>query len=360
MGANIKILDINNNEIDLSTGIDLGISRKGISNVTKFKIKNIGDMTARDLIISATTLNNQNEVTNVEYKNQLKAVNWKSFSLDEKGEFLRELRVGDLKPNKFVEGTKSTIVDFTTAEKCILKEVWNTGITEYKLGTQIFKKTNNEVLGQIAKRMYFGSLLSCREFDIDFNVFFDTTTENQSSTVPFLACPVRINSKGDSRGYMFMFQYRRTDNKFMISIYKDAKGMTTNIDRDYGTKIFDTITWTTFDKNKKVGFKIYNNSFNQPTFEVKYNEQNMKLGKASDSNVNGFIMSDIASNSYIEEGQFYIDISMYDGDKSCTISNMTLKTEELEQPIFMKTYIGDDAEDKIEYRSSVVVSYIQD
>ncbi|MEG2018062.1 MAG: hypothetical protein RR128_06330, partial [Clostridium sp.] len=320
MAVILKFLDANNNEIDLSSGLDFGTSRKGIANINKFKVKNEGDATARDLILTSSTLNEKSEVDEEEYNRQSRASMWKTFGYAENGTFVKELRLGDIKPNKFAEGTKSTDILYTNETNCQFQDVWTAGVTEFKSDQHIFKKLDDGSKGQVAKRMSMPSLPLCRDFEVEFNIDFNCTVEGQESSLPFIGFPIRINSKGDGMGYMFLMQYRRTDKKFMVSIYKDAKGMTTNTDRDYGTKIFDTIVYQQFDKTKKIGFKIYNNTLGQPTFEVKYDRKNVKLGKAYVSGIQGYALSDTSVNAYVESGNFFKDISLYDGDYYCAMS----------------------------------------
>lgn len=361
MAVDLKFIDENGDIINLATGIDLGVVRKGVPTISKFKIKNEGDLTARETIIMPTTLNDIGDdgLTEEELDNQNKAIAWKTFSKYPDKNFVKQLNLGDIKPNSFAEGDKSYEINFESEAKCQLKDVWNAGTTEFRQNRMVFKKLDNGSKGQIAKRIYLAENPSCRDFEIDFNVDFSTTVEGQEVSVPFIAFPVRINSNGDGKGYIFLMHYRRDDGKYKVTIYKGGKGMASNMDRDYGDPLFDTIQWLPFDKTKKMTFKIYNNKANQPTFEVKYDGQNVKLGKSFVSSVQGYVLSDTATNTYNKLGNFYGDFSLYDGDYYLAISNMIITVDEPEAFIYIKSTLGDNAENKTIYNTAATLSYLE-
>lgn len=359
MAANLKFLDLDNNEIQLPTGIDLGLSRKGMPIIKPIKIKNEGDITARSLIIRAEPLNSEKEVTPEEYANQMLAASWKSFSFTENGEYSKTLNLGDVRPGRFVEGTKEIVETFENQHNCIFEEKWSTGITEFKEGKMVFKKLNDESKGNISKRMSCSVLTAPRDLEVEFNMEFNSDPEIESEMNAMLVFPFRVNCNGDGLGYVAIFQYNRQENKFLAAIHKGGSGMVTNIDRNYGTKIFDTISFKTFDKNKKLGFKVYNNKGGYPTFEITYGGENMTLASSLGTSKDNIVQSDTASGSFKTGGDFYFDWGLYDGDVDCRVSNFTIKTEELEQPIYIKTYITEEGKDKVNYKSAVEVSYIE-
>lgn len=360
MPVQLQFLNMNNEEIDLGEGLDLGVSRKGRPVITPIKIKNVGNITARDIILEATTLNEQNEVDEVEYANQLKAASWKSFSLDKDGEYVKELRLGDLKPNRFIEGYQTLHEKFENSTSCMFKEVWCTGVSNFQDNHLVLHKNDYEEKGAVARRMKCETLARPRDLEMEFKLSFEANPEEESLTDAMIVFPVRINSKGDGNGYIFIVTYRRADNKFMVNIYKNGKGMESNNDRVYGTKIFDTVQYRTFDTNKKIGLKIYNDSNNVPTFEVLYNGQNLPLANADGTGTEESVKKDNKSDAFIAGGDFFMDCSIYDGDIALAISEFKVKTENLEQPIYVKTIVGDDADDKMEYRSSLMVGYIEE
>ena len=360
MPVKLQFLNMDNEEIDLSEGLDLGVSRKGRPVITPIKIKNVGNVTARDIILEATTLNEEDDVDGDEYANQLKAASWKTFSLDKDGEFVKELRLGDLKPNRFIEGYQTVEEHFESSSSCMFKEVWNTGVTKFEDNSLVLHKVDYEEKGSVGRRMKCEGLSRPRDLEMEFKLDFQANPEEESLTDAMIVFPVRINSKGDGNGYIFIVTYRRADNRFMVNIYKNGKGMESNIDRVYGTKIFDTVQYRAFDPNKKFGLKIYNDKNNVPTFEVLYDGKNLPLINSSGAGVEENVKKDDKSDAFTTGGDFYMDASIYDGDISLSISEFKVKTENLEQPIYVKTIVGDDAEDKKEYRSSLMVGYIED
>lgn len=359
MAAELQFLDMNNEEISLETGIDYGLSRKGIPIIKAVKLKNVGDVTARDLILTATTLNSSSEVSAEEYENQLVAASWKSFSLVQDGEYSQKLNLGDVRPGRFLEGTKTVKEEFASQKDCMFEDVWSTGITEFKEEKMTFKKLTDDSKGNIAKRMRCTKLTAPRDLKVEFNMEFNSEPDVESEMNGMLIFPIRMNSKGDETGYLVLFQYNRQEDRFFVSIHKNAKGMASNIDRAYGTKIFDTIAFKSFDKSKKLGFNVYNNASGNPTFEILYGGEKMLLTNSIGSVKEEYSKTDTASDAYKTGGDFYMDLGLYDGDLTFSISNMTIQTEELEQPIYIKTYITDNGKNKVDYKSSVEVSYIE-
>ncbi|MGL6175104.1 MAG: hypothetical protein ACRC1P_10915 [Cellulosilyticaceae bacterium] len=365
MAIQLQFLGEDGNPISLEHpdnggGLNIGTSRRGVANIKKFKIKNVGDITAKDLIITSEPLNLSTEVDEVEYQKQLKAVKWKTFSKYEDGTFVKSLNLGNVSPNGFVEGEKTMDVVFTSEDKCDMKDVWTAGTTEFRLGEMRFKKLDDTAKGQIAKRIRYSKGNSCRDLTISFKVEFNATTEGQESSKPFFGVPVRINSNNNDRGYMFIMHYDRNNGKFIVAIHTDAKGMVDNMNRDYGTKKFQIVVPTILDPKKEVTFKVYNNAQGQPTFEVLYDGKNLELMDAKVTSIRGNALSDKSDTAYKGKGQWFNDLSLYDGDFYLALSYMKFTTEEEEQFIYMKSYLDDTAENRTKYLSSAIVSYIED
>ena len=358
MAVDIKFISVEDgSEISIDTGIDLGKSRKGVPSITSFKVKNAGDITARTVVISADTLNFEGDVSPEEFAKQQLAASWKTFSLNPEGPFVNQLIVGDLKPNSFVEGVKETVILTSNEDACQLKEVWTTGVTELKGVQHIFRKTTLETSdGQIAKRMKLPILGNVRDFDVEFNIDINYTTDNQQSdSLGFIGFPVRVGS--DGLGYYFMIRFRRDDNKFQAVIYKNGKGMTTNIDRDYGKQFAVTQTWQNYSKNKSFRLRCINKN-DVPTFEIIYGGTPLTLIK-SNSEIVDTSIQDTDSDMKVNAGSFYLELALQKGDKYVILTDMVFRTEELEQPIYMRTYLNDKAEDTVEYRCATVVSYLE-
>lgn len=356
MAIDIKFYNTDKAELSTVDGLDLGKSRKGVPNILAFKVKNAGDVTAREVVISSDVCDATVGQTD-EYAKQQLAATWRSFSLSEKGPFVNQLRVGNLKPGAWVEGIKQTKILTTNETACQLKDSWTTGYTLFKNNVLTFRKTNSsetEASGQVAKRMKVQDLNTCRDFEIEFNIDANYTTEGQGSGLGFIGFPIRQDATGT--GYYLMIRFRRSDNKFQVVLYKNAKGMLSNLDRDYGTQFASTQTWTTYTKSKP--FKLSCKNENDiPVFKVSYGGEDLTLVK-SNSDIVATSISDTDSDKKIESGKFYVELSLDIGDISMALSNITFKTEELEQPIYMRTYLSDAAIDKTQYKSSVVVSYL--
>lgn len=356
MAIDIKFYDIDRLELSTVDGLDLGKSRKGVPSIKAFKVKNVGDATASDVIISSDILDATTDQVE-EYAKQQLAASWRSFSLSEQGPFVNQLRVGNLNPGTWVEGIKQTKILTTSEASCQLKDSWTSGFTLFKDNMLTFRKTNSsetESNGQAAKRMKVQDLNTCRDFEIEFNIDMNYTTEGQGSGLGFVGFPIRQDATGT--GYYLMIRFRRTDNKFQVILYKNAKGMLTNLDRGYGTQFASTQTWTNYTKSKP--FKLSCKNENDiPVFKITYGGEDLILVKSS-SDIVATTISDTDSDKKTASGKFYVELSLDIGDISMSLSNITFKTEELEQPIYMRTYLSDAALNNTAYKSSVVVSYL--
>lgn len=356
--VNLKVLDINGQEIDLATGMDFGMCRKGVESIKEIKIRNDGDITARSLIIASTTFNSSNEVTEEEYLAQQIASRWKGFSLEKDGVYLSQLNLGDVKPNAYVEGIKVNNIDLNNSNTCIMKEVFRSADINIGGGKFVLSHVSEDVKDGSACRYNLEELGSIRDFEVEFNVDFTETETPSNQYTPTIIFPVRLNSNGDGKGYLFMLQYRKNDKRFMVSIWKNGLGIQSHYDREYGTKIFNATSYLEHDKSKKITFKIYNNNSGLPTFEVKVDGNNILLQKPNLSSTQSYIVSDM-DKTYTTNGKSFMDLSIGVGDATMELSNIAIKSEELEQVIYVRTLLDDRAEDQKKYKASLIVSYLE-
>ena len=89
--------ELYNNKDEKLDAVNLGKVRRGHDTIYELKLKNAGTTTARNVVISAETLNNSSEVSEEEFNKQKNAKNWKSFSLKKNGVYTSSLNLGDIK-----------------------------------------------------------------------------------------------------------------------------------------------------------------------------------------------------------------------------------------------------------------------
>ena len=75
---------------------------------------------------------------------------------------------------------------------------------------------------------------------------------------------------------------------------------------------------------------------------------------------NGYVVKDTSSKAYKGSGDYYIECFLQEGDTAICFSNMSIVTDLEKQPIYVKTTVDDRANDIVEYRSSIAVSYYED
>ena len=107
----MKVFNTDGTTMDMSKGIDLGLSRKGKDNVASFLLKNEGNTQARDVILTGAPLHDLQDVENgviseEDYQKEVLASQWKTFSLDPNGKFVRELNLGTILAGQYVQGTQ--------------------------------------------------------------------------------------------------------------------------------------------------------------------------------------------------------------------------------------------------------------
>ena len=155
-------------------------------------------------------------------------------------------------------------------------------------------------------------------------------------------------------------KYIPTTKRFSVSIWKDAKGIESHYDRDYGTKIFESEQTPVLDSNKKITLKIYNDEQIRPSFEFLYDGKPMLLGKPGIESSLAYVVKDTTTSAYVNDGELYMDFSISSAEQSVTVRNMDIKTENPNQSIFVRTLIDDRAEDMTWYSSAISISYIEE
>ena len=356
MAANLVITDKDGKEIDLYQGLDFGLTRKGLPSFQEIKIKNTGNTAAKDIVLTAIPMNSAVEVSDEEYENQVKATQWKTFGYEQDGIFSKYLSIGDIKANGTLEGTKNTSIEF---DSHFTGTHFTSGNLSKAPNYLKLSQFDGEIKDGTSCRVKSEMFRSARDVEISFNLEFEARNgEGRQDTL--VVFPVRMNSKNNKMGYLMVVKYIPTSKRFSVSIWKDAKGIESHYDRDYGTKIFESEETPLLDKNKKITLKIYNDKQIRPSFEFLYDGKPMLLGKPGVESSLAYVVKDTTTSAYVNDGALYMDFSISSAEQSVTVKNMDIKTENPNQSIFVRTLIDDRAEDMTWYSSAISISYIEE
>ena len=356
MAANLVITDKDGKEIDLYQGLDFGLTRKGLPSFQEIKIKNTGNTAAKDIVLTAIPMNSAVEVSDEEYENQVKATQWKTFGYEQDGMFSKYLSIGDIKANGALEGTKNTSIEF---DSHFTGTHFTSGNLSKAPNYLKLSQFDGEIKDGTSCRVKSEMFRSARDVEISFNLEFEARNgEGRQDTL--VVFPVRMNSKNNKMGYLMVVKYIPTSKRFSVSIWKDAKGIESHYDRDYGTKIFESEQTPVLDSNKKITLKIYNDKQIRPSFEFLYDGKPMLLGKPGVESSLAYVVKDTTTSAYVNDGALYMDFSISSAEQSVTVKNMDIKTENPNQSIFVRTLIDDRAEDMTWYSSAISISYIEE
>lgn len=360
------ILKVTNddNENLVEEGIDLGLSRKGKANDSIFYIENQGNTVARDVTLVGAPLNSLEDIENgiiseEEYAKQVLAAKWKQFSLDPDGVFYSEFVIGDIAAGSYVSGIQTTEISTQSEGLFPFNPVHTNANLIFRDNVFYYQKESN---GYASMRLQHQvpQIRSTKHFELTFGLGFEVNEDESTwdAAIPYFSIPVRNNSKGDGKGYGFLFAYNRENNSVVVSVRTDMVGITSHYDGLLvGTALFQTRA-ITLDNTREFTVKCYDVD-NVPTFEVLYGGQNQTLyALVGDSS--GAVMKDRSSTAYKAKGNFYLECTLQEGDISVSLRNMSLVTDLDKQPIYVRTTIDDRAEDKTEYKSSIAISYYED
>ena len=358
MAVNLKLYDENDKEITLTDGVQLGLTRVRYPETKTLYLRNLGNTNAENLTISADTLNQIEDVGQKEYDNQLLAKSWKGFSLDNRN-FVPFLDLGHILKGSYYEGIKEVKFDLTSSNGS-LKEEWTNGLPNYIDSKFVFRKmtydSEDQTQGTASGRFNI-NVGTIRDIDLTFYMEYLGDSDSSYTAIATLLIPIRVGS--DGFGYGLSIQRNRANNKMFFGIYKRAKGMLDANTSILGTRIIDTRSYMDIDESKPMRIKVYNDDDGFPTFEFYCNGQQQLLYSSSDRNVSSYAFTDKAEGYYASRGSMYLDMALYRGDIEFKFFNATLITEEQKQPIYMRTLIGQEAEDQKEYKSSLKVEWTE-
>lgn len=365
----LKVFNADNSAMDMEEGVDLGLSRKGKANMSSFLLKNEGNTLARDVIVTGAPLHTLKDVedgviSEEEYQKECLAGSWKTFSLDPEGEFVRELNLGRIYAGLYVQGTQFNEISTQSEGLFPYNPVHSNAEFVFKDNVFSYQKANLTPNGYSSLRLQHEdpAKRSTRHIELTFKPQFVFDAESElDETPPFISIPVRNNLKGDNKGYGFLFTYNRDNNTVVVTVRTDMIGILSHYDGlQVGTALYQTRA-ITLDGTREFTVKCYddNDENRTPCFEVLYGGQQQRL-YALVGDDNGYVMKDRSSKAYKGSGNYYIECSMQEGDVAIKFSNMSIVTDLDKQPIYVKTTVDDRAENKVEYRSSIAISYYED
>lgn len=342
--------------------IDGGESRINYGTITPIKIRNNGTDKAKNVIISSSSLNTLDELkaecdndeeAEKEYEKQRLASSWKSFSLTKDGIYTSELELGTIVPNSFLKGKQTIKETFSNKDNSLFQDVWSYCLEDMANGgLKIYK---NQAKSQTAQRKEI-AIGEKRDISIQFKLTYEYESESFNKSSCLVIFPVRIGDTGT--GYILSFQFRASDGKCFFGVYKNGKGMVSNLSRTYGTRIMDTGGYLEFDQTKTMGAKIYNDDDDNIWFEFILNGKSQILYLTDNKNIKGLKLQD-PKNTHPNAGLMYYDVGMYYGDLAVTISNFQITTDTDEQIVYVKSKLDGNAIDKENYKSAIVLSYIE-
>lgn len=344
MGADIRLIDSKGNDITEDT-INFGKARLGFPTVKKVKVYNKGDQIAYNVELYA-----------LQHENS-EAYKWKSFKMYEDSEAVNKINLGDLGPGKYLEGTTKEEIEFV--EYGVLTEKWNTGGINYDTKSLKFLKNTGDGSGISAARLEW-NIENMKNIEIAFKIKLEVDTKFENYDSAILNFPLRMGAKKDQRGYCVSFQKRRKDGRLYAAFYKGGKGMVENLDRDYGTNLYNT-GWIKFDESKEIRFKLYNNVYDQPCFQLFIDNKPVTLQDTTNpKNKKTLIVDTDAKTAYIGGGKTFLDYSIWNGDISLEISEFSLFHDIQEHEILLQTTVGSEAENDQIYDSYLNLSYEED
>lgn len=341
--------------------IDAGESRINYGTITPIVIKNEGTDRARACILSACPLNTLEELKTemseeeavLEHEKQKNAASWKTFCLKKDGNYTPELEIGNINAGYFLQGEQTIAEPFSNKETSLFQDVWSYCLESWgNNGIKIYKDQAKSQTAQ-RKSIDIGERKNVEiKFKLDYE--YDSSAFNKSSCLVIF--PVRVDSRG--YGYILSFQFRASDGKMFFGVYKDGKGMVDNLNRTYGTRIFDTNGYKVFDPNKFMGARVYTNEDDETCFEFILDGEKQTLYKTKDKTVKSTTVVD-TENNYPNAGLMYFDVGMYYGDLGVTLKNFSITTETDKQVVYIKSKIDETAIDGEVYDSAISVSYIE-
>lgn len=338
----IELINEKNVVIDQTSGIDFGRARAGFPSSKYFKVYNNSDKVAYNVTLQA--------------EGDTEAADWKAFKLYDNSKAKQEIMLGDIPPNSYFEGEATKKIEFVKGDS-MFREVWNTGTIEYHTSSIKFIKNTGDGSGISGARIALDGLGLVKTLDVSFKTKLevDLSYENYDTTI--INFPIRMNSNRDLKGYCISFRRRRSDNKFYAAVYKNGKGMVDNQNRDYGDNFYNSGWISSYNEDKVIRFKVWNDLNNRPCFQIYLDDKPLTLRKANNTSISATTVIDNEETVYLNPGGLFLDYSIWNGDISLEIDDLTIKHEIPEHLISMQTTVAFDAIDKSVHNSKLVVTY---
>jgi len=358
MAIDIKFFDLEDVEISLDKvtgGHDFGIIRKNQPNIAPVIVKNLGTNDANNLSITGSTLNSLIDVAAEEYSSETLASNWKTFSMLPDEGFVETLSLPNIPAGQTLIGLNKTVDDFTNPQT-------SNWIPLARVGT-LWKWTGSSLTcqGETGLASFYGKANSNgwgnqENFDVTYNMNF---TANAISGSAFLMFGFRMNCLGDEKGYLVNIKriYNPTTN-INTAFFEIRKGAGIKLSGafDFGTILFtsQTFNWIDF---MPLRFKVFTNANGLPEIKIWVNnvsDTDTPLGWGTTTVVYSYIDT---LNTYPFSG----GASLIPGSGITTgiyeIKKSTSYSKDINGKVYIRTIMGDGAEDQKVYNSAMELFY---
>jgi hypothetical protein len=361
VAVDLRFYDLNGQEISLDKatgGHDFGIVRKNSQYIVPVIIKNIGTTDAVALSVKGSPLHSPSEISAEEYANEVMAGNWKTFSfLPDRG-YTSLLSLPNIPANSTMIGQKELIEEFDNPASSAWVNDTLTGHTFSWTGTSLLVKPASGVITCFARADAQGW---GNNEDIDFTVEFSMPLTTTAGSAFQMFC-LRQNSMGDEKGYLINIKriYVATSGTSTIQFeIRKGAGIKANGSTDYATILYtsQSISWNDF---QPIRIKLKNDSSGQPEIKIWVNnildtDTPVQWGTTN------------PTSSYVDTVKSYPYsglITAIFGSSGNNLTNnqfeirrATLLTKDAEGKVYIKTVVGDGAEDSVVYHSSMELSY---
>lgn len=355
MTVNLKFYDADTNaEISLDKitgGYNFGIVRKGQQSAPKgIIIKNLGTDPATGLQIKGATLDSSLDVPTEEYNKQLIASTWKWFSFFKDKNFTQTLSLPNIPAGGTLIGKKEIIDDFANPSTSSFKnDSLATHIWSWTGTTLKFDAVTSTSKFAYAKATGWGNN---KDYECIFNFSHPVVASYGGA---FVVIGLRMNSNADGKGYLLVVKRQKTTTTDTV-----------RVDLYHGVGVTDTGAWSATNltiSSSVVNYvdyapmriKIFNNASGNPEIKIWYNailDTDQPLT---------WTINNVTSNSWQDSTKMYLNAGEtrieFGGAGVYEVDNAYLLTDDPNGKIYVKTIVGDGAEDNVEFKSSLELFY---
>jgi hypothetical protein len=356
MGVDIKFLNTDGTPIG-AEGVNLGVIRKGKYQTIPVIIKNDGTDDAKNVFVQGTTLHKNTEVTTDIYNKELTASKWKTFSLLPDEGFVSTLNLPNISAGKQMVGIQKYVESFVDSSNS-----W----TMDSFATRVYTWTGNNVVvtpadtstNRVTAFMVANNWGMHKDIDLTLKVLQPPVTTGGSAYTSVL---LRRNSNGDNKGYILNMKRVTTTltGGTLTFELRYGEGYTSTGSQDYGSILVSSekIPYTDW---MPIRVKLFTNASGLPEIKLWANNIADTDTPVTWSPTTTPITSYVdTANRYQYAG--YVGIC-FGGNGTNLVSGGTEKhgvddasmiTEDLNGKVYIRSLVGDGAEDAVYYDSAM-------